>query len=76
MKMTIQSIPSTLDVNELMGVKGGFLGIHICFGGSSSTCEGGVGTAKCEAGVSAVTVITPQKPVNPDPEPNPNPGKK
>lgn len=30
MKMTIQSIPNTLDVNELMGVKGGFLGINIC----------------------------------------------
>lgn len=74
MKMTIQSIPNTLDVNELMGVKGGFLGLNICIGGTAK-CEGVVGTAKCEKGVSAVTVLEPQKPINPDPNPNPNPGK-
>ncbi|MEZ3598196.1 MAG: hypothetical protein K1V81_03835 [Paramuribaculum sp.] len=63
---SLQSIPNTLDVNELMEVKGGFTIGPICIPSGSVKCEKGANAvikcegspavAVCEGETSAVTV--------------------
>lgn len=58
--MRLSAIPNSLDVRELMEVKGGKSGTDdiICNGVSAVTCtQGTSAVATCAAGTSAVTIV-------------------
>lgn len=54
----ISELPSTLDVKEMMAIRGGLTNTpnDICIGGSAKHCEGTVGVVVCPQGVSAITI--------------------
>lgn len=68
---SLQSIPNTLDVNELMEVKGGFTIGPICIPSGSVKCEKGTqAVIKCEGVAPAVAVCegdTSAVTINPTP---------
>lgn len=62
--IAIREIPNTLDVNELMGIKGGLTvaGNNLCIGGSAVKCDGSPAVAICQPGSAAVITTPPKEP--------------